>query len=114
MRVVTAMASIGLLVMVGALVYGFGWGNGWAEVAELMDFPWFVVSLFDVYVGFALFAAWIAWRERPLAAVIWIILLMTLGNAIACFYALLAALRSRPDWQTFWMGPHRTKAQPAT
>lgn len=81
--------------MGGALVYGFGFGEGWSEVRELVGYPWFVVSLIDVYVGFILFACWIAVRERVLAAAIWILLLMTLGNIIACGYVFHAIRSSK-------------------
>lgn len=93
-----AMMLIGILctqAMVAALVYGFGFGNGWAEVSVLMDYPWFVVSLVDVYVGFILFAVWIALREKPLVAVLWIIPLMTLGNVFAGIYFIRALLLAR-------------------
>jgi len=79
-----------LAAMLAALVYGFGWGGGWAEVRELLAFPWFVVSLVDVYVCFALIGVWIASRETPARAAAWIAALLLLGSAVACVYALLA------------------------
>ncbi|MFK7759017.1 MAG: DUF1475 domain-containing protein [Phycisphaerales bacterium] len=93
-----AMMLIGVLctlAMLAALIYGFGYGNGWAEVRVLMDYPWFVVSLVDVYVGFILFACWIALREKPLVAVLWIVPLMTLGNVFAGIYFIRALLLAR-------------------
>jgi hypothetical protein len=90
MRWVLAITCLLGLIMTGALVYGFGFGGGWAEVRTLMDYPWFVVSLVDVYVGFILFACWIGVRERLIPALIWIVFLMTLGNLIACIYVLYA------------------------
>ena len=79
-----------LAAMLAALVYGFGWGGGWAEVRELLNYPWFVVSLVDVYVCFALISVWIAARETPARAAAWIAALLLLGSAVACVYALLA------------------------
>jgi hypothetical protein len=104
MRLAAALVALGGLIMAGALVYGFGWGGGWEEVRLLLGYPWFIVSLVDVYIGFALVAGWIGFRERPLPAVIWIVLLMTLGNVIACGYAATALLRARGNWRRFWMG----------
>ena len=95
MRALVILAMICSLAMLAALVYGFGFGGGWAEVRELLDYPWFVVSLVDVYVGFIFFACWIVSRERALASLLWIILLMTLGNIIACAYVLYAIRSSR-------------------
>ena len=40
------------LVMLAGLIYGFGWGDFWEDGGELMDNPWGIVSLVDVYVGF--------------------------------------------------------------
>ena len=40
------------LVMLAGLIYGFGWGDFWKDGAALMNNPWGVVSLVDVYVGF--------------------------------------------------------------
>ena len=88
--IITTIAVVAGVAMAAALVYGFGFGGGWSEVRTLMDYPWFVVSLVDVYVGFILFACWIVSRERLVPAVVWIALLMTLGNLIACIYVLYA------------------------
>ncbi len=96
MKVVVALTVLCSLAMLGALIYGFGFGGGWGEVRVLLDYPWFVVSLFDVYVGFILFACWIASRERPLISLLWIIMLFALGNIIACVYVLCSIRASRP------------------
>lgn len=96
MKPVAGIAVVLGILMLGALVYGFGFGGGWGEVRLLLDYPWFVVSLVDVYVGFALFACWIATREKRFPACVWILLLMTLGNLIACIYVLYAVSKHRP------------------
>ena len=43
------------LVMGGALAYGFIVGDFWKDGGELIENPWGIVSLFDVYVGFFFF-----------------------------------------------------------
>ncbi|MHC5028785.1 MAG: DUF1475 family protein [Planctomycetota bacterium] len=96
---------LGMLAVTGAILYGTLMGGGWSEVRELVTFPWFNVTLVDLYVGFALFAAWIVRRETStLRAVTWIVLLLGLGNVVACFYALQALVGSRGDAAHFWMG----------
>ncbi len=96
--------TIAGIAMTAALVYGFALGDGWREVRTLVSYPWFNVSLVDVYVGFA---GWIAYREsRGIVVVSWIIALCILGNAIACLYVLLALRRHFGDWNGFWLG-HR-------
>ena len=93
------------IAMAAALLYGFTQGDGWTEVKALVGYPWFNVSLVDVYVGFALLGGWIAYRERsPLRAAGWILLILVLGNLVSCVYALLALARSDGDWSRFWLG----------
>jgi hypothetical protein len=104
MKGLIALAAALLIVMLGALAYGFTQGDGWSELRTLLGYPWFVVTLIDVYVGFILFAAWIAYREKPLPAALWIVTLLVLGNAFAALYALVALIRSRGDWTRFWLG----------
>ena len=48
------------------LIYGFGWGDFWEDGGALMDNPWGIVSLVDVYVGFFLFLGWVWIREDVL------------------------------------------------
>ena len=104
MRVVIGLAAAGALAMTAALVYGFTAGDGWDEVGVLLDFPWFVVSIVDVYVGFALFGVWVFYRDPWYQALPWMLVVMTLGNGFACLYALLAAVRASGDWSRFWLG----------
>jgi hypothetical protein len=105
MRIVKVMALIGWLAMTAAIGHAFINGNFSAEGDVLLGLPWGVVSLVDLYVGFILFSGWIIYRERswPIK-IIWIVLMLTLGNWTAALYVLLAALRSGDDWHKFWLG----------
>lgn len=52
--------------------------------------PWFRATLADAYCGFLFFWLWVAWRERTaVRAVLWFILIMTLGNFAMAGYLLL-------------------------
>jgi hypothetical protein len=105
MKVAKVLVHIGIIAMALTLVYGFTWGNGWEEVRELVRYPWFNVSLIDVYIGFALFAGWVVFREGSRAATVgWIVAIAALGNLVCCVYAAIALHRSRGDWTRFWMG----------
>lgn len=54
--------------------------NIWAE-------PWGRIMLADLYIGFALFALWIGWRERStLRGAVWFVVLCVLGNLAALGY----------------------------
>jgi uncharacterized membrane protein len=99
------LAGAGFAVMAVALAYGFGRGEFRREGGELLRLAWGQVALVDVYVGFALFGGWVAFRERSAArAAVWIVLVLGLGNLVSCFYVLIALKRSRGDWNVFWRG----------
>jgi len=105
MKIITAVALIGLLAMTGVLIYGFTAGNFSIEGSKLMTMAWGIVSLVDLYVGFALFSCWIVFRERTwLPSIFWVVLIMVLGFWTGALYTLLALRSSAGDWKRFWMG----------
>ena len=105
MKIATAIALVGLLAMTAVLVYGFAAGNFNAEGSQLMSMPWGIVSLVDLYVGFALFSCWIVFRERAwLPSTGWVVLMMVLGFWAGALYTLVALRSSGGDWRRFWMG----------
>lgn len=107
MKAAKIVAWIALLAMTAVLVYGFTVGDFAGEGGQLMRMPWGIVSLVDLYAGFALFSIWIAYREASLVAKIaWIALMMVLGFWAGALYMLLALYRSNDDWRRFWLGAH--------
>jgi len=81
MKVAQVVALLGLLAMTGIILYAFAVGDFNKEGTQLLAMPWGQVSMLDLYVGFILFSGWIIYREKSLArSVIWIILMMVLGN----------------------------------
>jgi len=105
MKIAKIIALAGWLAMTGILIYGFTVGNFSAEGARLLAMPWGIVSLVDLYVGFALFSGWIVFREKALlSAIIWVILMMVLGFWAGALYTFLALQSSRGDWKRFWYG----------
>ena len=99
------VAILGLMAMSTALLYGFTAGDFSGEGAVLLSMPWGIVSLVDLYVGFALFSCWIVYRERSLLpSILWIVLMIVLGSFTASLYTLIALLTSGGDWKRFWMG----------
>ena len=96
---------LGVLAMASILVYGFTVGDFGGEGQVLLSMPWGIVSLVDVYIGFILFSGWIVYREKSVVrSVVWIVLVMILGNFTASLYTLIALLTSGGDWKRFWMG----------
>jgi hypothetical protein len=111
---VMILLSIGCCTMAAVICYGLLVGDLWGEAQILLAYPWFHVSMIDLYTGFLLFGGWIVFRERSLMiAAIWIVLLLTLGNLASCAYALIAALRARGDWRAFWLGSRVAQTQNA-
>lgn len=108
MKIAKLIAWLGLLAMIAVLINGFINGSFSSDGAELMANPWGVVSIVDLYVGFALFSLWIAFREeKVLTAVIWIALMMAFGFLTGSLYTLIALYQSRGDWLTFFLGSRR-------
>lgn len=113
MRIAKIIALTGLLAMTGILIYGFSVGNFSAEGAKLLAVPWGIVSLVDLYVGFALFSCWIVFREKAwLPATIWVILMMVLGFWAGALYTFLALQTSGGDWKRFWYGKRFAESTP--
>jgi hypothetical protein len=105
MRNATLLAALGLVAMTLVLTFAFVTGDFAGEGSTLLSMPWGIVSLVDLYVGFALFSGWIAYREAAwLRALVWIVLMMVLGFFAASLYVLLALRDSRGSWPRFWMG----------
>jgi len=60
--------------------------------------PWFVATLFDAYFGFLWFWLWVAYKERGFfARVLWLVLILTLGNMAMAAYVLLQLARLPED-----------------
>ena len=73
MKLAKAIALLGLLAMTAVLIYGFTVGDFAGEGSPLLDMPWGIVSLVDLYVGFTLFSGWIIYREKALLpSIIWV------------------------------------------
>ncbi len=105
MKVAKAVAWLGLFAMTAVLLNGFIAGDFSKDGAELLANPWGIVSIVDLYVGFALFSIWIAIRETNTAvAVTWIILMMVFGFFAGSIYILAALYGSKGDWLTALLG----------
>lgn len=56
--------------------------------------PWFIATLLDAYFGFLWFWLWIAYKEtRWGQRLLWLILILLLGNMAMAAYMLLALAR---------------------
>ena len=110
MKIAKIISLLGLLAMTGILIYAFTQGDFGAEGSILTGMPWGIVSLVDLYVGFALFSAWIVFREKAvLPSVVWVILMMVLGFWTGALYTFIALQTSGGDWQRFFYGKRLPK-----
>jgi uncharacterized membrane protein len=107
MKTAKAFAVTGTIIMFLTLIYGFIIGDFFKEGSILFSMAWGKVSLIDVYIGFFLFSVWVIYREEKwVTAVLWILLIMVLGNFITCLYATIALYKSQNDFKQFWLGKH--------
>ena len=105
MKIAKIIALAGLVAMTAILIYAFTSGDFAAEGAKLIAMPWGIVSLVDLYTGFALFSGWIVYREKALLpSIIWVVLMMTMGFWAGSLYTFLALQSSGGDWNKFWHG----------
>ncbi len=105
MKAAKQLSAFGLLAMTGALVYGFTNGSFSQDGGEILNNPWGIVSLVDLYTGFFLFSGWIIFREGLSAKTLfWVLLMMVLGFFTASLYTLITLYQSDGDWKKFWMG----------
>ncbi len=105
MKLAKFISLIGLLAMTGILIYAFSTGSFSQEGSKLLGMSWGIVSLVDLYVGFALFSIWIVYREKAfLPALLWVVLMMVLGFWTGSLYTFIALQTSKGDWRKFWLG----------
>jgi hypothetical protein len=60
--------------------------------------PWAVATLYDAYFGFITFFVWVAYKESTLwARVLWLVLILGVGNIAMSFYVLIQLFRLKAD-----------------
>ena len=105
MKIARLIAGLGVVAMTGALLYGILIGDFSIDGGKILQNPWGIVSLVDLYTGFTLFSAWIVYREKAIIpSLVWVVLMMILGFYTASVYVLINLIQSKGDWQRFWMG----------
>jgi hypothetical protein len=105
MKFAKIVSLLGVIAMTIALINGFVNGSFIDDGVMILNNPWGIVSLVDLYVGFVLFALWMYYREKSLlSSVIWIILIMVLGFFIGALYVFIALMTSKDDWLIFFLG----------
>lgn len=109
MKIIQIVSFLGILAMGLALGYGFTVGDFARDGALIIENPWGIVSLVDLYTGFILFSCWIVLREKNvLITILWVIAMMVLGFLTASVYIFVVAIQSQGDWATFFMGSRKS------
>ncbi|MFU8793500.1 MAG: DUF1475 family protein [Acholeplasmataceae bacterium] len=109
MTLAKIISGLGVLAMTLALFNGFINGDFFADGSVILNNPWGIVSLVDLYVGFILFSMWIFFREKSIVvSIIWIVLMMVLGFFTGALYVFIVLLKSKDDWLTFFLGNQKT------
>jgi len=105
-RAATPLAAVLFVALLAVVIRGALHGGGLGEVLrDMVAQPWGLATLVDLYVGFFLFAGWVAHRERSLPrTALWTIATMGLGNLIPCRDVLRAARSARGSGARFWHG----------
>lgn len=107
MKNTVVISLIALLAMTAALIYGFTVGNFSTDGAKILNNPWGIVSLVDLYAGFILFSLWIAYREKSvITTVVWVVLIMTLGFWTGSLYILINTIKAKGNTQQLLLGKH--------
>lgn len=105
MKISKIITWVGLIAMSFGLINAFVNGDFLKDGKALLENPWGVMSMIDLYTGFALFSMWIFHREKNLMkSIVWTILMMVLGFFTACIYVLIALYKSKDNWHTFFHG----------
>ncbi len=72
--------------------------NVLVAAGEIWSDPWGKATLFDAYFAFLTVYLWIAYRERATwKRLLWLLLILTLGNFAIAAYFLLALKELGPD-----------------
>lgn len=105
MKLAKIVSLLGLFAMTAVLIYGFTYGDFFADGRELFSNPWGIVSLVDLYVGFILFSVWIIYRKNSVVrSIIWVFFMMVLGFFTGALYTFIALQTSGGNWRRFFMG----------
>lgn len=115
MKTAKLVAWLCLLAMTVGLINAFMNGDFLIDGGALLDNPWGVMSLIDLYVGFALFSIWIVYREESnWKMILWVVNMMIFGFLTGSIYVLKALYEAKGDWAVALHGASRGGADGKT
>ena len=90
-----AACFAGLFLLLAACLWAGSQSNLQTGLRAIASQPWGLVTLLDLYIGFAIVAAAIyAAESRKPVAVLWIVAILFLGNLITLIWLIQRILRS--------------------
>jgi len=89
---------IAFLIVLVAMLAVTGWASSivalWNTPRAVATHPWFIATLFDTYLAFLTFWAWVAYKEVSVVAkVAWLVAILLLGNIAMAIYLLIQLFR---------------------
>ena len=70
----------------------------WSAWDSFASNPWAVATLYDAYFGFITFFVWVAYKENTRwSRLLWLVLILALGNIAMSLYVLIQLFRLKPD-----------------
>lgn len=116
-RILMAFFGVVLAVMLAVTVAASLERDVVTAGAALWADGWFRATLADAYFAFLTFYVWVAYKERRAAPrLLWLVLILLLGNFAMAAYMLRALARIPPDlageafWRALWLRDERNEA----
>jgi len=70
----------------------------WSAWDSFAANPWAVATLYDAYFGFITFFVWVAYKESRMSArILWLVLILALGNIAMSLYVLIQLFSLKPE-----------------
>lgn len=104
MKLTKFILIILVLIMVGTIVFALFQGDFSKDGKALLENPWGIMSLVDLYTGFIIFTMWIFYKEDSfLIKGLWFLGIMITGFLAVCLYCLVNIYRSQGRWDVFFL-----------
>ncbi len=95
------------LIMAISITLSFVYGDFLAEGKELINMPWGIMSLIDIYISFLVIIIWVIYREKNIFKIVFISIgIIVLGSFTIAAYILLLLIQHKGINKEFFMGKH--------
>ena len=109
MKMIQVGGAAVALVMLAIILWAASRSSIADDFSVIADRPWGIVSLVDLYLGLAMAAAWVVYRESSApTAIAWILALLLLGNLALGVYLFVAGAQAvrHDDVAVLFHGAH--------